>query len=114
MLPDGIQLLYATADNHTLLDNGKAKLIGRVYNSKRYLPDGSVSLLEAVEFNFGDPRISDLFYFENDQIISHSISLYTEAYLTDRYSELLLVKEIAPERFISEITGLYTFKAMGF
>lgn len=113
-MEDGIKLLYATAENHTLLYNGKAKLIGQTYNAKQYLSDGSVSLLQVVEFNYGDPKIRDLFFFENDQIVFHSISLHTEAYLTDRYSEMLQVGKVAPEQFISKITGLYTFKRLGF
>ncbi len=114
MLPDGIQPIYAVTNTHYLLDNSRPKLIGKTYHGKRYLSDGSVSLQDVVEFNFGDFRIADLFFFENDQLIFHSISLYTEAFITNYYNELLEQKKISPQSLISLVTQKYTLHEMGF
>ena len=113
-MSDGIQPIYAIADNHYLLQDNKPKLIGRTYNSKRYLPSDSICLQVVVEFHFGDSKISDLFFFENDLLVFHSISLFTESFITDCYIDVLEAKKTSPEALISLITQKYTLKKLGF
>lgn len=113
-MPDGIQPIYAIADNHILLDDGKPKLIGKTYHSKRYLPCDSICLQDVVEFNYGDSRISDIFFFEDGILTYHSISLYTESFISDCYVNVLDTKKTSPEALIKLITQKYTLKQMGF
>ena len=114
MLPDGIRPIYAVSGNHFLLLDNKPKLIGRIYHGKRYLSDGSVVLQDVIEFNYGDKNSPDYFFFEDDLLAYHSISLHTEAFLFDCYQELLQTKKVSPEAFISLVTERYTLTMMGF
>ena len=114
MLPDGIQPIYAIAGNHILLADGKPKLIGKAYQGKRYLSDGSLAFQDVVEFNFGNRNITDLFFYENDLLIFHSISLYTEAFIINYYNESLEQKKTSPQSLISLVTQKYTLHEMGF
>ncbi len=113
-MPDGIQRIYAIADNHYLLQDNKPKVIGRTYHSKRYLPGDYICLQDVVEFHFGDSRISDLFFFEDGLLKFHSISLYTESFITDCYIDVIESKKTSPEALISLIAEKYTLKQMGF
>jgi hypothetical protein len=113
MLPDGIKPIYAVTSNHCLLDNSVPKLIGRTYPSKRYLSDYSVILQQVVEFDYGNKKISDIFFFENNRLTYSSISLNTEAFLLDCYRELQGDKKTSPGDLISTIVEKYTITKMG-
>ena len=113
-LPDGTTLLYTKTKDYRLLDQGSLKLIGEVYHAKRMKKDGSIEIQKVVKFHYGNKNINDMFFFEDNRIVFHSISLHTEAFLTDRYDELLQGEIMSPARFIGEITELYTQKKMGY
>jgi hypothetical protein len=114
MLPDGIRQIYSVTNKYCLLDNSLPKLIGRTYHSKRYLTDGSVSLQDVIEFNFGDKNNPDIFFFEDGLLVYSSISLHREAFMLDCYQELIQSKKVSPVAFISLVTERYTLTMMGF
>lgn len=113
MLPDGTTLLYSISGIHCLLQDGQPKLIGQTYNAKRILSD-RIEIQMVVKFHYGNKGINDLFVFENEMLVFHSISPVTEAFMTDLYKDLLKNEIISPGQIIDGVTEMYTLKKMGF
>lgn len=113
MFHDGINLLFAKTKSHCLLQDGAPKLIGEAFHAKRYLVDNTIELQEVVNFHYGNKNIRDTFIFENNRLVYHSCSLYTESFLTDLYG-VIIQKEVSPEALISIITETWVIRMMGF
>jgi hypothetical protein len=113
-MEDGIKKLYAKSGSHILIDNNAPVIIGKAYQTKRYMFDETIVFQEVVEFNYGNSSVSDSFFFEDNQLVYYSISLLSEPFVLNCYRELLKAAKVSPEVLISFVTEKYTLKQMGF
>lgn len=105
--------IRAISDNHALLMNNEAPIIGYIKNKKRFEGDGKVVALTEVCFHY-DTEHSDFFYFEDMKMVYQAISIETLQYLTEKYKECILQEKISPEKFIEELVDTYVFTKLGF
>jgi hypothetical protein len=100
-----------------LMQNGRCPLIGQVYFTKQYLPNGNCIGLRVVEFDFDQDGNRDVFVFDGDidsgELLFHSISLTTPAFITDSYREFLQ-KPSTAKTLAESIAGLFTMRMLGF
>ena len=106
--------IYAKTGSDALLINGIIPEIGQTSENKRYKKDGTCELQIRVVFHFGNNDPSDVFLFENDNLVFHSISTHRGTFITNTYQELIRLNEVSPEALISVITETFTLNQLGF
>lgn len=106
--------IFAKIESHALLKNGIIPVIGSVSECKRYKWDGSCESQIRIEFVFDKKNSSDIFLFENNTLVFHSISINTDTFITELYKELLEIEIIAPNQFIDKITEGYVLNELCF
>jgi hypothetical protein len=118
-MPQKTEVIFATSNNHTLLYEGKAKIIGyRVgfdsgQQKVRYTGSGCICP-GIVAFHYGSDK-EDIFMFEDGYLAYMMVNIKSEdeSYLTDIYSRAVREKWNEQE-LIDATTEAYTFKKMGF
>jgi hypothetical protein len=103
--------IYASTGDITLLKDGNVPQIGFTTEKKKWLLDETCLILTEVCFYF-DTNHRDNFYFEDGQLVYHSVSLDRYPFVVDLYRELIK-KTLSPAEFINEVTATYTVKEIG-
>lgn len=105
--------IYAISGNHVLLYEGEIKLIGSITETKRFDKKREFLNVKKVELHYGT-IYTDVFYFENDDLVYWEISYKSFDYVNDLYHELIKKGNNSINLFLEELLSRYVFTEMGF
>ena len=105
--------IYARSGNHTLLFEGKIKVIGSVAEGNRLDLQGNVVCFQKMILNYGT-EFTDTFYFENGILVYSDISFKVEDYISETYQKLICQGKITINKFLIGLLDVYVFKELGF
>ena len=100
--------IYARSGNHTLLFEGKIKLIGSCVEGNRLDLQGTVICFQKVILNYG-MEFTDTFYFENGILVYSDISFEVEDYISKTYKMLIDKGKISSKEFLTRLLDVYVF-----
>ncbi len=118
-MPKETEIIFATCDNHTLLQNGKARIIGykigfdSPQQIKRFTGGGCIIPGIVCFYYHRQEQCMDTFYFEDGVIAYMTVQISTEFYLCDVYNKCVIDK-CNEDEFIKRVVCIYTFARMGF
>ena len=106
-------ILYAVSGNHVLLHKDEVKVIGSITEINRFDIIGELKKVKKVELNYGT-MYTDVFYFENDNLVYWDISYKSYDYINDLYHKLIKMNNKSSNLFLEELLSQYVFTEMGF
>ncbi len=108
-----IKILYAKSHRHGLLRHGKIPKIGEVQTFKSMQPNGELTLVELVTFDWFGNGEKDFFVFGELGLITSVIHANTAQEMIDKYiARIVLYPQL--DRFVDNMISYFVFSSMGF
>jgi hypothetical protein len=105
--------IYAKTDTIKLLRNGNIAQIG-TYDElgKQYKPNGVCVGIKCISFDFAEDGNVDRFFFEDDKLVYHFISLARKSWLNDLLMDALKMEFLTYDTLITTVLEGYILHKM--
>jgi hypothetical protein len=108
-----IKILYAKSHRHGLLREGKIPKIGEVQTCKGMQPNGVLTQIQLVTFDWFGNGEKDIFVFGEAGMITSVIHANTSQEMIDKYiARIALYTKL--DRFVDNMISYFVFSSMGF